>query len=221
MNLNGILSGLGQAAQQFFYKPQQTGQATPQQPNRALPNNIKSPVPMTPMTNQLNPGIKSPMAGNQVAQHPIQPSGFEQAIRGVQGFGQNIANAFHPQPIQGKNANTPWPTVQTAIQKAHAPNVVQANANVQRVPQQVLGTNTSAPGGTTPNITIPYSHGNQFTLPSALAQTLMNSFNNIGQATNAAQVLNHPADNPYRPGIDPASVNHNTMGRMEVSVQVT
>jgi hypothetical protein len=222
--MNGILSGLGQAAQQFFYKPQQTGQATAQNPSQALPMNIKSPVPMTPMTNQLNPAIKSPLANRQVAPHPIQPSIFDQTVQGAQHLGQNIAGLFNPSyASQGHNANTPWPSVQTAIQKANMgqrPNAQLANTHMATPTPagQVLGVQvrgmspTSAPASTSPNITIPYSQGGQYTLPSALAQVLMNSFNDVGQATNAAQVLNHPLDNPYRRGIDPQSVNHNTMG---------
>lgn len=62
-----------------------------------------------------------------------------------------------------------------------------------------------------PNITVPGSQGGELTLRSGLSQILLNAFNNIGQATNSAKVLHHPADNPYLPG-DPPSVNHITHG---------
>ncbi|MBU2061866.1 MAG: hypothetical protein KKH44_08485, partial [Bacteroidetes bacterium] len=44
-----------------------------------------------------------------------------------------------------------------------------------------------------PNITIPYSQtGEPYQVPENIAQPILNAFNDINQATNAATVLNHP-----------------------------
>lgn len=49
------------------------------------------------------------------------------------------------------------------------------------------------------NITIPGSQGGTTKIPGSTAQTLMNNFNDIGEATNAAMVLHHPRSQTYTP----------------------
>ena len=64
----------------------------------------------------------------------------------------------------------------------------------------VLG--TSAQESSTPyqhNIQIPGSQGGTTTVPPNTAQVLMESFDDIGEATNAATVLHHPRSQTYMP----------------------
>lgn len=54
---------------------------------------------------------------------------------------------------------------------------------------------TPAPALYSPNITIPGKYGDSYRLPAEKAQVLLNSFNDIGEATNAARVMIHPREN--------------------------
>ena len=54
---------------------------------------------------------------------------------------------------------------------------------------------TIAKSSYVPNITVPGKNNEQFTLPPEKAQVLLNSFNDIGEATNAARVMVHPMEN--------------------------
>lgn len=50
-----------------------------------------------------------------------------------------------------------------------------------------------------PQITIPATHGGTTQVPPHIAQSLLNNFNDIGEATNAAKVLHHPQEQTYMP----------------------
>lgn len=148
--------------------------------------NVISPVPAP---DQLTKGLEYKMKLDAMnAANPQAPTGPYPDIQ----YNPAIANA-PAQEVMGAQAPTP------TITPTPAPNF-----------QNILGAQKANPN-INPNITIPYSRGGQYTLPADLSQIMLNAFNDIGQATNSAKVLNHPADNPYLPG-DPSSVNHTTYG---------
>lgn len=62
-----------------------------------------------------------------------------------------------------------------------------------------------------PAVVIPYSQGGTYEFSPDLSQVLLNSFNDVNQATPAATVLNHPPSNSFIP-TDPQSNNHINMG---------
>lgn len=159
-----------------------------QQPN-PYPD-IKSSIPTSDLITQQTPGIQSPIPQSQVVPHAVGISPFAASLEQLK---QDANDALQNRGMVGfQNASSTLP-----------------NAPVQQLEAKA---NPSPKPSYQQNITIPASHGNGKTqVPSSIAQVLMNSFGDIGEATNAAQVLHHPADNPYLPG-DPETVNHITYG---------
>jgi hypothetical protein len=117
--------------------------------------------------------------------------------------------------LQGQNANQQFNLYQGAVNSPgghaygtqvpltvnSAPQATQPTPTPTQLPQQpVVNQGQQRPTNSMqPNITIPYSQGGKLTLPPAVAQILLNAFNSTGQATNAAQVLNHPKSQTYTP----------------------
>lgn len=66
---------------------------------------------------------------------------------------------------------------------------------------QVLGASTTPTpeSNYSPNITVPGKDGQPFRLPENVAQVLLNSLNDVGEATNSARVLIHPNMQTYTP----------------------
>lgn len=172
--------------------------------------NLKSPIPAAnQITNQLPPGYKSPVPQNQVLPHPAGPSAFQSALNGVQNFFSQFAPSAQAQTVRPTPTPNPTLTPTPTPQTFNMPNnwngsgpygggKLPQNAIFNMMPASPTPTTAPPQGGSTPNpnvqpnITIPFSQGGQKTLPPGLSQILMNAFNNIGQATNSAKILNHP-----------------------------
>jgi len=105
---------------------------------------------------------------------------------------QQLAQNQHMQPSPTRNI-TPIPT------RIPVNNVISQPMQQSRIVARTTPTpNPSHTVNYQQNITIPYSQtGQPYRLQPQLAQTLMNAFGNINQATNAAQVLNHPLQQTY------------------------
>lgn len=101
-----------------------------------------------------------------------------------------------------------WATTPKEITiPARNPNLVSPDPQDWKAPQPSLATNiqptiaqtkptpTPQPEPYIPQITVPGKNNEQFTLPPEKAQVLLNSFNDIGEATNAARVMVHPLEN--------------------------
>lgn len=110
----------------------------------------------------------------------------------VQSFGLGKAQPQQRSPIQPTQSQQPTSAFQQALSQ---PKQIQTKPTIPPLPNRGTPTNNSAVNYQ-PNITIPYSQtGQPYRLPPQIAQPIMNAFNNIHQATPAAQVLNHPVEN--------------------------
>jgi hypothetical protein len=150
---------------------------------------------------------------------------FGNILSNINSFANNLAspivvglNLLNNKPwnqgVSGFNNSTPSVEPKTVLAKTIAPTINPTSTPTPTPTPSTLNDIMSvqkANPNITPNITIPYSQGGEKTLDPGLSQILLNAFNDIGQATNSAKVLNHPADNPYLPG-DPNSVNKITYG---------
>jgi hypothetical protein len=95
-----IGQGIGTVAQDVgnaFWKAQPTGQVTSAMPNSPMGLQIKSPVPMTPVSNQVGPYLKSPIPQAQQVSRPIAPSMAQQ-------FGTDVSNGIKV----GQNNMAQW-----------------------------------------------------------------------------------------------------------------
>lgn len=72
-------------------------------------------------------------------------------------------------------------------QPTPTPTPAPAQASAPMMNPEVMGISTESP-----YIGVPGANGSTQQIPSWLAQILLNSFNDIGEATNSARVLTHP-----------------------------
>jgi len=96
--------------------------------------------------------------------------------------------------IPARNPNQISPLVEDW--KAPQPKIA---TNIQPTIAQAKPTPTPQPEPYIPQITVPGKEGTNFTLPASKAQVLLNSFNDIGEATNAARVMVHPYEQTFTP----------------------
>lgn len=111
--------------------------------------------------------------------------------------------------------------IQQGLQNTFNPQVAKTQAKTPLKPalqKMVLDASTTPSATQTPTPTptpSPYQQYIAIGMPNAvppnIAQPIMNSFDDIHQATNAARVLSHPMSNSFIPG-DPQSNNHMNMG---------
>lgn len=175
-----------EALQMVSQIPQSVGNFFNQGPN--IP--YLSPIPKRDIITQTLPaGFKSPIPQSQIVPHRIGSSAFEQAL----GNAKNNAKAWGQVFGIGTNQQLP--------KKPLSPQIRSIPLSPSPVPNRVIPMPTPTPRPVGPaNITIPYSQtGQPHTLKPELTQILLNAFNDIKQATNAAQVLNHPRSQTYTP----------------------
>lgn len=133
--------------------------------------------------------------GNQVGQVVGQGLGW-----GANEIQQAIEHLANPGKITSKSV------LQANAKIKSSPTVTPQPIRVTPTPTQA--TQKAIQTAYQPNIMIPDSQtGLPRQVDPAIAQILLNSFNATGQATNAAQVLSHPASNSFI-STDPLSNDH-------------